>query len=497
MLANSLDSRFLLKHVQVDSIYDCGRLEGHNPTNSSASYWGKAMSKVPFVIHYRGYPDVSYPTSKAMSQYLAQEEAVWTPVLSTISSDFARKFNFSHSHGLSGWEVLLGVFSALRRELSDAGAFGRLTSSGHQFMAPPPSTSSEGQVILGLHSSDRKAQAIDALLAFINTSRGINTSGNPSILKQIQRGNALLGAAYVAEVLPFHKVSSQKIAGSVRSADLKVESLDEAIQRFLDEADEINKAHRAELSAFRDGESHTAGRVRRILRKREVRREKKFTKWFASSEELLKNHHRTCVLQIEGAALKISKQLTDNQREFDRLKDLYQAQLRLRAPVELWRKRTQDHNKQAFQALLLFFTISFVVVLASLLIPFLFGGYIAQSFYTTNCVGMHPAACQQSFSVKGPLTLSGLLLMMSLFMWMVRLQYRVYLSERHLALDASEKEAFAETYLAMIEGQKVGQDNQAIVLASLFRPTQDGIIKDDANSLDLSAAAILAKQMGK
>lgn len=85
----------------------------------------------------------------------------------------------------------------------------------------------------------------------------------------------------------------------------------------------------------------------------------------------------------------------------------------------------------------------------------------------------------------------------SLLMWMTRLKYRTHLSERHLALDASEKMAFAETYLAMKEGNDVGRDNAAIVLASLLRPTQDGIIKDDETAIDLSTAAVLAKSLSK
>ena len=88
-------------------------------------------------------------------------------------------------------------------------------------------------------------------------------------------------------------------------------------------------------------------------------------------------------------------------------------------------------------------------------------------------------------------------MVLSLTLWATRLQYRVFLSERHLALDASEKKAFAETFLAMKEGEDVGTDNEAIVFAALFRPTQDGIIKDDESGVDISAAAMLAKQLGK
>ena len=56
---------------------------------------------------------------------------------------------------------------------------------------------------------------------------------------------------------------------------------------------------------------------------------------------------------------------------------------------------------------------------------------------------------------------------------------------------------FFQDLLAMKEGEDVGADNEAIVLAALFRPTQDGIIKDDESGVDLSAAAILAKQLGR
>lgn len=93
--------------------------------------------------------------------------------------------------------------------------------------------------------------------------------------------------------------------------------------------------------------------------------------------------------------------------------------------------------------------------------------------------------------------MAGLLVVMSLIMWAIRLQYRVFLSERHLALDASEKQAFAETYLAIQEGAKVSEGSEAIVLASLFRPTQDGIIRDDESAIDLSVASILAKHLGR
>jgi hypothetical protein len=57
--------------------------------------------------------------------------------------------------------------------------------------------------------------------------------------------------------------------------------------------------------------------------------------------------------------------------------------------------------------------------------------------------------------------------------------------------------AFVPTYLARPEGDDVGNANETVVLASLFRPTQDGIIKDDESGFDLSMTALLAKQFGR
>jgi hypothetical protein len=185
------------------------------------------------------------------------------------------------------------------------------------------------------------------------------------------------------------------------------------------------------------------------------------------------------------------------QEEFDRLLDLFRTQLRFRAPAELWDTRASHHGRKSTHAFWGFVLLTVFATTAGALIPYFFGDYIAASFFTQVCDGSTPPDCTREFSAKGPLTVAGILIIMSLIMWAIRLQYRVYLSERHLSLDASEKQAFAETYLAMKEGEDVGDGNEAIVLASLFRPTQDGIISDDESTLDLSAVAILAKQLSR
>ena len=144
-----------------------------------------------------------------------------------------------------------------------------------------------------------------------------------------------------------------------------------------------------------------------------------------------------------------------------------------------------------------FWAAAFVAVLLGLGVPACAGDYIADSFSKFSCLPGQPQNCTRIFSAKGPLTVAGILLMTSLILWVTRMQYRIFLSERHLSLDADEKRAFAETFMALKEDTSVDVSNETIVLTSLFRPTQDGIIKDGDGGFDLSAAALLAKSLSK
>ena len=84
-------------------------------------------------------------------------------------------------------------------------------------------------------------------------------------------------------------------------------------------------------------------------------------------------------------------------------------------------------------------------------------------------------------------------------LWYVRMQMKLFLSERHLALDARERTAFAQTYIGFL-AEKDSSDEaagqRAAVYAALFRPSTDGIVKDEGG-LDSSIAAALSKFLTK
>ena len=86
------------------------------------------------------------------------------------------------------------------------------------------------------------------------------------------------------------------------------------------------------------------------------------------------------------------------------------------------------------------------------------------------------------------------LLYLTMFLWGMRVLVRMFMTEHHLSIDAQSRASMANTYLALIKEGSATEGERAIVLASLFRPVVDGIVKDDALPL-ISPATILSGQM--
>lgn len=87
------------------------------------------------------------------------------------------------------------------------------------------------------------------------------------------------------------------------------------------------------------------------------------------------------------------------------------------------------------------------------------------------------------------------LTLLTLALWFTRLQMKEYLSERHLSLDAKERQAFVQAYLGLLaegDASEEAKEQRALVYAALFRPSTDGIIKEDGG-IDPSLSAAISK----
>lgn len=452
---------------------------------------GTRMANENYSITYSITPSLSFSSRSAAERHLEKEEEIWAGFLEEVAKS-SRSLNAYNRQIAVSQQA--NTFQNLRSSLDDARQFRRLTEGPQSAtFPPPPHDTLEGQLILGLFEGGRTEDAMSVYIWFISRCLSTGNQNDRNTQANIDRGHALWTAAVASSVLPFHQVSSKKIAGAARRAENQLEALND---KFA-ETDAINTRHEEALSDLRDQWSDKARRLVRIVARRESRRKENQKAWVEKNDAEIAELLLSVEQRIQGIDDLNKKQQDAREADFQHLKDLFETQLRLRAPVQLWGGRERLHRTAARWAMARFLLSTTVALLIGVLVPLCAGDYIAESFFTEVCDPADATSCERAFSAKGPLTITGLLLVLSLVMWVTRLQYRVFLSERHLSLDASEKKAFAETYLAMKEGEDVGSGNEAIVLAALFRPTQDGIIKDDESGVDLSAAAILAKQLGQ
>ena len=458
------------------------------------------MAATPYLITYAEHPDVSYPTKGGMLAYITDERAAWGPFLGELLNLLKGPVPF-HRNNSQSPESLSAALEILERRLDDVNQFNTLTRRAQQGSGiglPPRSDSEEGRLILALFSNGKAQEALAVYIRFIELNFGAHTSGHQYYGPIALKGERLLESAVAATVLPFSKVSSAKLAGAAR----KAESHNGALEQEVAKAVEINEAHEGRLDEFLKEQEERSERVDRTICKLNKRRAQQYENWKSSIDADVLNRFEEAEHRIKAMERLGRLKLHQQNAELTRLKDLFATHLRLRSPAELWGRRKANHSENSKAALDRLYIFGGITALVAILVPIFFGGYIANSFFEIVCSPQNAGEtselnCERLFSAKGPLTVTGLILVMSILTWITRLQYRIHLSERHLALDASEKAAFAETYLAMKEGEDVGPDNEAIVLASLFRPTQDGIIRDDESGMDLSAVALLAKQLGK
>jgi hypothetical protein len=184
--------------------------------------------------------------------------------------------------------------------------------------------------------------------------------------------------------------------------------------------------------------------------------------------------------QVNQSLSHLGEQAMASIASIQETENLYREHMRLKGPVEYWSQKAEAHRTKTltYRNFLVGFS-----VLASLA--------LVGSLYWIAGHAIEIATTDKPPAVYLVLVTLGVVLTTIVF-WAARILTRLFLSEHHLAIDAEERSIMAQTYLALTaEGQATEQE-RAIVLGSLFRPTADGIVKDDA-APDLSPAALLSR----
>ena len=175
--------------------------------------------------------------------------------------------------------------------------------------------------------------------------------------------------------------------------------------------------------------------------------------------------------------------------ELHQTKLSYEETMALKAPSRYWKLKGQAHSTSAK-------VYGFVCIIYTVAI--LAAGYIGIRwlFETALAISLSASEAGQSVPTTALLILSGSgFLASTIAFWGGRIFIRLFLSEVHLAMDANERRTMVMSYLALVHKGKADSEDRKIILEALFRPTEDGIVKDDA-SADPNFTGVINRAIG-
>lgn len=187
---------------------------------------------------------------------------------------------------------------------------------------------------------------------------------------------------------------------------------------------------------------------------------------FASIQENINSVSNEQLSSFDEAQKNRNTSFTDlvesHSKELASLRKTFREELALRAPAEYWETKRTKHAKYSW----ITGVISFSGIGAS--------GYGLYWLIGDLLKNTAKAATPESWRVAF-LALAGLFAI-----WAVRLIVRMFLSNLHLASDADERVVMIKTYLSLIEGDQLSSnEDRQLILKALFRPTTDGLVKDE------------------
>ncbi len=195
--------------------------------------------------------------------------------------------------------------------------------------------------------------------------------------------------------------------------------------------------------------------------------------------------------------------------ELEQTKKTYEEFMRLKAPVKYWsiKKRHHRHYSVGYGVVALAIVLAGIFLLQNTLshassmalnisndIADIHVDASSEKIVQTKTTG--EIAFDGLHYIYYPIFISSLLIILSLYFWILRLFVRLTLSEHHLSIDAHEKSIMTSTYLALSHKKLLDEKDRSLILTSLFRPTSDGFVKDDS-SPDIMLSAMLSKYLSK
>ncbi|MCL2808185.1 MAG: DUF6161 domain-containing protein [Coriobacteriia bacterium] len=184
--------------------------------------------------------------------------------------------------------------------------------------------------------------------------------------------------------------------------------------------------------------------------------------------ELVDNSNQTLRANLETRELEYSqfKMETESwiaaeQGELGGLKNTYEENLRLSAPVKFWEKKAESKNK-SFR---IWFCITIGISVALLL--FVYWLFSMTYVQTTNTINQ---IIPLSFIIVA---------LIAVLIYAVMTLVKIMMAERHLSTEFEEKAAFTHFYLSLLqnEGVEIRNEERLLIYSAIFARVDTGLIK--------------------
>ncbi|KIM10766.1 MAG: hypothetical protein KU37_08520 [Sulfuricurvum sp. PC08-66] len=204
--------------------------------------------------------------------------------------------------------------------------------------------------------------------------------------------------------------------------------------------------------------------------------------------EIEKNSQEVSFTREELSRIKQESEIAKN--KFEDAKDAAIKYAQLDASVKHWSTKQSEHNKKfyrfgGFSILLIF------ILLAALFFTLQYHdeeivGSNKNDFNSTIVkeIEVNSTTLQEKAIVFDYSKIAWYILMIfasSSAFWIIRIMVKIALSNLHLSEDARERVVMIQTYLSFVKEGKIDENDKNLILSSLFRPSNIGIIKDESS----------------
>jgi len=181
----------------------------------------------------------------------------------------------------------------------------------------------------------------------------------------------------------------------------------------------------------------------------------------------------------------LSTVLQAREKDFNDLKNYYEEKLRIEGPAHYWNKLHEEYLKKGRWWIGGSIAVSAIFVGVLLIILYDFPSSLTYA--------------QGEFSISNLKATIVLTLIVSAFIYIIRLLVKLATSAYHLSRDAKERYQLTHIFLSMVKDKSIENSDKHIILQSLFSRADTGLLKGDHSPVlpDGFASAIMKNFAGK